>query len=139
MIYPYRWKRRYQLGAKLFEKRGGFAVLTSVIIISAVLLVIALSLGVNSISENQIGMYQSKAQRVFVNADGCAEEALIRLSRDNAYTGETISIDSTSCVISVAGNVITVRATNTNYSKSLRINVILLPNPTITSWQEITN
>lgn len=120
----------------------GAAVLILILIIAAIGLMLSLSLGLRAISENQIGLYLSQSSRIFINMDGCAEEALIRLNRNNAYIGETLILNNTSCVISIvsSGDVrtINITASQTDYAKKLRINVILSPVFTVTSWQELT-
>lgn len=141
MMNQFHWKPQCQSGAKI-NKKPAMAVLTSVLIISAVLLTIALGMGVNAISENQIGLYQSKAQRLLINAEGCVDEALTQLSGDDTYTGDTITIDGSSCTIVVSGNgsnrTIDVTASESDYTKNLRIEASLNPTMTISSWQEIT-
>ncbi len=124
----------------IIKNQKGAAILISMILISAVILTIALSLGVSSISENQINMYQSKTNQMLLNLDACGEEALTQLNRNNSYTGESLTIDDTSCTISVAGSgatrTISIAATNDIYSKDLQINVTIFPAFTITSWGE---
>ena len=127
---------------KLAKNQKGVTVLVLTIIISAVILIISLSMGLSSISENQISLYQNKSGHVLLNADGCAEEALTRLNRNNSYLGEILIIDNTSCSINVTGSgatrTITVAATNSDYTKNLQINVAIFPIFTVTSWEETT-
>lgn len=120
--------------------RKGAALLVAIIIISAMILVMAIGLGLGSISENQITLYQSQSIRVLQNIDGCSEEALTRMNRNSLYTGESLTLNNTSCIISVVGSgstrTITVTATSTNYAKTLQINVSIFPTFQITSWTE---
>ncbi|MFC1655331.1 hypothetical protein ACFL3C_00505 [Patescibacteria group bacterium] len=120
----------------------GAAVLIIVIIMGSAMLLIALSLGISSISENLINLYQSQSSRLSLSIDGCAEEALIRLNRDNSYNEETLSIGGTSCTISVSGSgssrTINVAGTKSDYSRELEIAVNISPTYAITSWQELT-
>jgi hypothetical protein len=125
---------------KLRGDERGAAVLVAVIVISAVILIIAVAMGITSIMENQISLYQSQSNKTFVQADACGEEALTQISRDHSYTGETLVVDDTSCVIVVSGmganRTITVAATNDNYAKNITINVKIVPTISVTSWQE---
>ncbi len=125
---------------KSVQKQKGAAILVSMIIISALILIIALNLGLSSISQNQMNLYQSKSSRIFLNIDGCAEEALTKLNRNNVYTGESLVIDNTSCTISVSGSgtarIVSITATNDVYSKNLQINVTIFPTFAIMSWEE---
>jgi YbbR domain-containing protein len=120
----------------------GAVMLVLILIIGAVALLISLSLGLSSISENQISLYQSQSTQAFLNADGCAEEALTKLNRNNLYTGETITLENTTCTITVTGSgptrTVTVSATNTDYTHKIQIGVIIYSTFSITSWQELT-
>lgn len=125
------------------KNKKGAAVLITVIITMTIITIIALSLALSAISEGEISTYQSKATRVFANIDGCAEESLIRVKRKPSYTGETLTIDQTSCNIVVTGSgdtrTILITATNTNYTKILQLDVSLAPTFAITNWQELNN
>jgi len=132
---------------KLMIKIGsdvrGIAVLVSVILIAAVILVISLSLGFAAVTENEMTLYQTQANKLFVNTDACAEEALARINRDHSYTGETLTIDDADCTISISGNganrSITISAVKDNFSRNLQINVKIVPSFEITSWSEVIN
>lgn len=130
------------LRSQLANQRGA-AVLITVLVTTVVIMIIGLSLALNSVAENEILLYQSKANRVFDNIDGCAEESLLRLKRKPLYTGETLTIDQTSCNIVVSGSgdtrTIVITATNTNYTKILQLDVTLNPSFAVTGRQEITN
>ena len=118
-------------------------MLITVLVTMIVILIIGLSLALNSIAESEILLYQSKAARVFDNIDGCSEESLLRLKRKPSYAGETLTIDETSCNITVSGSgntrTILITATNTNYTKILQLNVTISPSFAVTGRQEITN
>jgi len=120
----------------------GAAVLIIVIIMGSAMLLISLSLGVSSISENLINLYQSQSSRLSLSIDGCAEEALIRLNRDNSYNGENLVIGDTSCIISVSGSgssrTVSITGTKSDYTRQLEIAVNISPIYAITSWQELT-
>lgn len=123
------------------KNRPGAVILVLLLIVAAVGLMISLSLGLGAISENQMSLYSSVSGRIFYNMDGCGEEALIRLNRDNAYTGETITLNNTSCTIVVTGSgstrTINVTATQTDYTRKLQINVTLSPTFAVTQWEEL--
>lgn len=110
----------------------------TMIIISAVILILALNMGTKSIIQNQINLNQTQGNELSMNLDGCANEALARINRNNAYTGETLNMDGTSCVIVVTGSLTTrtidISATKTNYTKDLQIDVTIWPVFTINSW-----
>lgn len=115
-------------------------MLIAMIVVSVVLMVISLSMGILSISENQIGLYQSRAAVTFINAEGCVDEALLSLSRNNAYTGGSVfGMESTNCVAVVSGvgasRTVDVTATNGQYVRRISVGVNLSPF-SITSWSE---
>lgn len=126
----------------MFEKKG-FSVLLVMIIVTAAIVIIALGMGLSSITENQINLDQSKSARMLSNIDGCGEEALLQLNRNNSYDGETILIENTSCIIDIVGTganrTINITGTNNYYTKRVQINVIIFPTFQVTLWQETTS
>lgn len=129
--------------------RRGVIVLTMMIVVGAIITVIALLLLYTSTNTNQIRFYQSYSEKLFFNADACAEEALARLDRNNNYTGGTLTLDISTCTITVTGSgstrTIQVNVTSNNDSvlqlnmvRTLQINATIFPNFTVTSWQELT-
>ncbi len=129
------------ISLKFKKTQSGAAILLAVMVLTAILVSVSLTVGLSSIAENQINLYQTQSGRLFVNADGCMEEALTRLNRDNNYSGDTINLDLTLCAITVSGSgnsrTITVVAIRNDHSKSLEARVTLSPFD-ITSWQELT-
>lgn len=129
---------------KLVENNRGISVLVSVLIIATIMIVLTFGMGLNSIAENQIGLYQSRSSVSFYNVDGCAEEAVLRLNRDNNYTGETLNLGNTTCVISISGSgsnrTIGIAGTSSEgYTRNIGITVTIAPSFAITSWQENIN
>lgn len=120
------------------KTRKGATILMIMIVISAVILILAMNMGITSVMQNQINMYQTAGNELSFHLDGCAGEALARLNRDNGYTGETLDMDGTNCLITVTGTgatrAIEINATATNYTKNLQIDVIIWPIFTITAW-----
>lgn len=114
-----------------------------VLITGIVIITTAISLGLGSVNSSQIRVSQSISGGIFFNIDGCAEEALARINRNNSYSGETIIINNTSCVITVSGTetmrTVNIVGTNSDYTRSLQINVTIFPSFTVNSWQELTS
>jgi len=125
------------------EDQRGIAILIVVLVLGAVILLLSMTLGLGSISENQISLYQGQATEMFINADGCAEEALTKINSDNNYVGGNLTIGATSCTITVSGNgntrTIDINATKNNYSKFLQLTVNLSPTFSVSTWQELNN
>ncbi|MBD3330438.1 hypothetical protein GF354_02805 [Candidatus Peregrinibacteria bacterium] len=126
---------------KIKTDTKGATVLTSVIIIAATMVLISVSMGLNSINENQITLHQSQISELNITANGCSEEALYRLSRDSTYSGETLTIESSTCEITVSGNgnnrTIVIEAQKNNYNKYLELEVSINPNFSVSNWSEL--
>lgn len=87
----------------MIKNQSGLTALVTLIIISFVALLIALSINLISISEMQMGFEKSRSQKAFWAAEACLDEALIRLKRDPSYSGGSLTIDSvTNCTISIS-------------------------------------
>lgn len=122
------------------DKRG-IAALIVVAIIGAVALIMAFSASWFGIVDLDTGYLAKKGQEVSVMADGCMDNALQRLKLDVNYSGETLSVNGGSCIISVAvignGRTITVDASSGNYNQGLIVDITLSGNIiAINSWQE---
>lgn len=118
----------------------GAALLVTVIIISAGIVSIVIGAGFNAMSENFIIMHQDISQKTFFHADSCAEEAMIRLNRNNVYVGETFNIDNTVCTVTASGSgvvrTLRVSAERNEYEKIIEVSVRLFPQFTLLSWKE---
>jgi hypothetical protein len=118
----------------------GSSVLIVVIIISAMLITISLTMGYGALQTSIVRKDQSNATQAFINIDGCAEEGLVRLNRNNAYTGESFTLDGTSCTLTVSGTgptrTMEVDATAGDYERHLTIEIVIYTPFQITSWQE---
>jgi hypothetical protein len=124
----------------LYTHLRGSSVLISVIILSAVLLTVSLTMGYGALQTNLIRKDLGASTEAFVNVDGCAEEGLVRLNRNNAYTGESFTLDGTSCTITVTGSgptrTMEVDATSGDYERHLTIGIVIYTPFQITSWLE---
>jgi hypothetical protein len=128
----------------LVKNKQGISVLITVIVMSAVMVFIAIFTTTTGIDETQTGLYQNKATETFNGADGCIEEALIKLHNDDQYSGENLFVGDVSCIIDVngAGNSRTINVTATHdalYSREIEVEVDIAPTFNINSWQEITD
>lgn len=85
-------------------RRKGFVALASVIILSAILLVIAVVGGLRGFYARSDMLDAESKERSSALADGCADTVLARLANDPTYPTsatlpETIAIDGASCQI----------------------------------------
>ena len=112
------------------------------------LLAFSLSLSVAvtylSINESQAGLAVSRGAGALAHAEGCAEDALLRSTRDENYSGGTYDYFEGTCVIDVArdGTVWTVDVAGTKdgFTRTVRLIFEYVPGPpgsvTLVSWLE---
>jgi len=125
----------------------GFIALTSVLVLSAILLSITISVASRSISTAEISTGNSAKHKARILARSCAEHALVELQRTLNYSGnESLTIDGESCdILSISGTgntnrVIQAKSEVFGYIQKLEIMVSeVSPDVTITSWDEVTS
>jgi uncharacterized membrane protein YcgQ (UPF0703/DUF1980 family) len=111
----------------------GFVMIISVLIVTALISVILIKTSLNSISVLNTGSETLNSTNVSYFTEGCANEALIKLSRDNNYAGSTFDLEQGTCTVVVAGNAVEVTGTLFNYSQTIDISFTLDPF-TVDSW-----
>lgn len=125
----------------------GYIALISVIIISALIILIASSANLISISESNMGLRERQSWEAFYLANACGEEALMKLKESLKYKGdETLIFENGTCTIlsgTGAGNqnrMIKISASAYNIVRKIKI-VINRVNPEIDikSWLEVTD
>ena len=84
------------------NNRGAIALVTMVVL-GTVIILVAFSIVILGMSSRHNAVQLSESDRVFVKTDGCLEEALLQLSRDNAYAGGSYDVDGADCTVSVSG------------------------------------
>jgi hypothetical protein len=125
----------------------GYIALISVIIVSTLVMLIASSANLISISEAQMGLGEKQSWEAFYLATACGEEALIKLKEDLKYKGnESLTFDNGSCQILGAtggGNTsrtIRVSASVNNIVRKIRIDISQVnPVMDIGSWLEVAD
>lgn len=133
----------------LLLKQGGFIAFTSLLMISAVALAIAVSISLLGVGEAKTSLGFKKSQEALKIAESCGEEALLRLRDNAAYDpdGGTVSLPGLAgnCTIDVSGSgsdrTVDVTATISGppqYIKKLQITAKRVGNSiNIISWEEI--
>jgi len=133
---------------KKLQTNEGLAALFTVIVVAAATLIMAFNSSLLGLGELDMGYTSQKGSEIFSMADGCIEESFRRLRLDNTYTGGSVIIGDSSCIIGVvpAGNdrTITVTASTTaGHYKKLEAGITLstdsLPVITLNSWEEKDN
>ncbi len=104
----------------LNKNKNGYIALITVIIISAVVLILILSLTFASLSEKQTIISHNRSLKNYYLANACANYAILQLQKNLDYQGqETINIDEYNCQIeSVFGK----GNTNRSFITSSQIN-----------------
>jgi hypothetical protein len=125
------------------QYRQGYIALITVLIISAVALVIAASVSLLGIGIGQSALSGSKGENALELAEGCAEDALLKSQLSGSYAGGNITRPEGTCVITIttSGSNWTMTATSTQTDYNRTVQVIFVRNSgspiTITTWQEI--
>jgi len=137
--------KKPQTKSPRLKTNQGYIALISVLIISALVLLIASSASLSSLSESDMGLGENQSWEAYYLANLCAEEALQQIRDSLPYEGsENISLNSGNCsytVIREPGQNRTINATGTIgvIARKLRIKVDQInPQINVASWQEIT-
>lgn len=107
----------------LMKKRKGAVALITILVISAVLLSVGITL--SAIGHNEVvlsGVFRD-GETAFAIADACAEEGLSRLKQDSGFTGTTFTIDGGTCsvtVTNISGNTYRILGTG-EFKDNIRI------------------
>jgi len=130
-----------------YGNRNGYIALISILIISALSVLIATSATLISIGEADMSLQENQAWESFYLATACAEEGLMKLKNNLNYEGnETLTFDNGSCTILVpegSGNkdrAIKVTSTVKNLIRKIKIEINRVnPDMKINSWSEVTS
>jgi len=129
------------------ERCRGFIALISVLVISAVVLVIGIGVSLRSVGESNMSLGEQESNRARALANLCAEQALMKLESFLNYSGdESIIIGSESCYILAVGGTgnlnRTVQASSTvsNYTKKVQVVITQIsPVMQLSSWEEVAD
>lgn len=121
--------------------------LISLLVISAMTLVLALGMSEVTISKSYQYFNNHSDKMGYYVAEACLEETLIRLEEDASFSGETLTFDAdTNCTISVAGTgatrTVSITTVYLTYTQNFEAEVSLVQagqatNASLSSWQEI--
>lgn len=84
------------------NNNSGFIAFTSLLIISAVTLAIAMSISILGINEARNSLDVKNGIEVLRIANGCADEALYRLKLSATYSGGSLNVGDGQCTINVS-------------------------------------
>lgn len=129
------------------KNQQGYIALMSLIIVSALVVLIASSANLLSISESSMGLQENQGWEAYYLANACAEEALMKLKNDLNYSGnETLDFDNGNCAIEPLegtggeNRIINTSGTAYNQVRKIRIEINRVnPDIEIKSWQEVAS
>lgn len=123
------------------SREGGYVTISIVLILTAVILGIMITVAQLGIGEGQSSLALSKGEDALNFAEGCTEDALLNIRSNSSYAGGTITRPQGTCSITVitAGPTYTVTVTTTATEYKRTIQAIVnrgLTAVTLTSWKE---
>lgn len=127
----------------MLSNQRGAAALVAIIIVTALVVLISVSMGVVAMNNLETGFSAQRSGDVLLTAESCAEEAVLRLGRDATYSGEVLTVDDVTCTIIVIGTpcgdcAITSEASAAGFTRSIQVEVSVSGSTVdITSWEEI--
>ncbi len=141
MIMSHRFKQHYE-SHWIKDERGAAALIVIVILMAVLVLVVSrvAFTGLDELSANQSAQLGTT---IILSAESCAEEALLRLSRDNTYGGGSLTVGDTVCAISVSGTpcgncTVDVTANSQNYTRRIQASVnVSGPIVNVVNWSEV--
>ena len=123
----------------------GYIALISVLIVMALVVLIASSANLASISESDMGLKEQQSWEAFYLGTACAEHALMSLKEDLNYSGsETLTFANGECTIENiegTGNqdrVVKVSGSAHGFTRRIKIEInTVIPETDIESWKEV--
>jgi len=125
----------------------GYIALISILIISAVLILIVSTVSQLGIGRVSMAIERNQSLESSYVVEACAEEALMKLAESSSYSGdETITINGNNCQILPVENLggesrrVKVSATLYNQTKRIKIEISqLTPRITVSSWEAVSS
>lgn len=119
----------------------GYIALSTVLVITAVSLAIAVSVALLSIGDIQTSLSLGLGEERYLLTDGCMEDALLKSATTPGYVGGTITRPEGTCDISItkSGNTWTITSTtqNLDYKRTLQVIATRSASLKLFKWQEI--
>jgi hypothetical protein len=112
------------------------------VIILAVGILIVSTTALIGVDDLEIGFSQEAGSHALLAAESCAEEAMLRLSRNSSYSGGTLLVGESTCTIAVTGVpcgacTIDVASTRDYFTRNIQVGVTVSGSSVdITSWAE---
>ena len=119
---------------------NGYIALTSLIVVTALVILIGISVSALSINDLQSSFAAFRNEEGIDLVESCVEDALLRLNEEGSIPG-SITIAGRTCSVTLNSQVgsnwdFTVEATNEGYTKRIRVTASRTSTVSITSWKE---
>jgi len=123
------------------DERGA-AGLLAIVIFSALVVIIGVSLTFGSLNTLESGFNERQGDQTLLAAESCIEEGMVRHDRDALWTSGTVQVGGAVCTISITNapcTVCTIRAQATlnAFVRTVEAVVDLSGDPAITHWEEV--
>lgn len=123
------------------SRQSGYAALASVLVITAVALVIGMTTSLFSVNNLQSSFAQNQGEQTLAIVEGCVQDALLRLNENNALP-VSITTPLGTCSVTINSQVgntwtFTVSATAGLYTRSIQVVAVRSSSISITSWLEV--
>lgn len=122
-----------------FRNNAGAIGILTTLVLGIVLVMITVTVVLSGISSRFNAFVLSQSDHVLISTEGCAEDALIQLSRNSAFPGGATAVDGTLCSVSVAGvgdfRDVTVSGSQFGITRTLSIRAQIVPPFHITRWE----
>ncbi|MEK7185788.1 MAG: hypothetical protein AAB675_00280 [Patescibacteria group bacterium] len=123
------------------RSQGGYIAISMVLILSAVILGIIVTVARLGIGEGQVSLALSKGENSLHFVESCIEDVLLRIREDPSYSASSITYPEGTCsvTISPAGSVYTITTSNsdTSYKRTIEAVVVRGASMSLTSWKEL--
>ena len=129
---------------KKTKNQKGYIALSSILVISAVVLVIGISTSLLSVNDLLSSYSGERGDEAVDFAESCIEDVLLRLNEDNSIPESLVipAFPGGSCTIATNSHVgndwdITVAASLNSYTRNIRLTISRDTTVTVNSWLEI--
>ena len=124
------------------EKQHGFIAISTVLLISAAVLVIATTVSLTGIGSAQSSLAVNKGENNLALVEGCADDYLLKIRSNPSFTATNITRPEGTCTVTInSGNPnwnIVISSTDPIYKRKVQVLFIRTATGiTVTSWKEI--
>ncbi len=121
------------------NNRGAIGILTT-LVLGIILIMLAVTVVLTGISSRTNAFMFNQSETVFVLTEGCIENILVLLSRDNDYSGGSYEVSDVDCTSSISGSDpnrdVTVTGTKDTITRDASLSVQVDPDFAIINWGE---